>query len=168
MRSASVGLLVVVLACEKTSATSDASTGTGGDSTDDVGTEEDGANFAAKFDLLVPDIGPADSHTEDMQPIWSSKCVIYCHSVGIEPPAADLDLDTGAAYESIVNQPSGQLVTMMLITPGDPDQSYLWQKLIGNHLNVGGQGDPMPAYAPMLDQDTLDRIEAWILAGAPP
>jgi hypothetical protein len=168
MRSTSVGLFVLVLACERTgSGSNDESTGTGGDSTSD-GTEEDGADFATKFDFLAPDLGPADSHAEDMQPIWSQRCVLYCHSVGVEPAAAGLDLVTGAAYDNIVNQPSMQLPTMMLITPGDPDQSYLWHKLIGDHLSVGGEGDPMPAFAPMLDQDTLDRIEAWILAGAPP
>jgi hypothetical protein len=168
MRSTSVGLLAVVLACGKPGVSSDVSTGTGGDSTDNAGTEEEQADFVTKFDLLAQDVGPADSHAEDMQPIWTGRCVIYCHSAGIEPAAADLSLATGAAYENIVNQPSVQLTTMMLIAPGDPDQSYLWQKLIGNHLNVGGEGEPMPLNTPMLDQDTLDRVEAWILAGAPP
>jgi hypothetical protein len=135
---------------------------------DDAAVEDDGADFVTKFDMLAPDLGPADSHAEDMQPIWSQSCVIYCHSAGMEPPAAELDLTTDSAYDDIVNQPSVQLPTMMLVAPGDPDQSYLWHKLLGTHLDVGGEGDPMPANLQMLDQDRLDRIEAWILAGAPP
>jgi hypothetical protein len=170
MRSMSVALLATVLACEATGGTSNASTESDGDSTDgsdDIETTQDDGGFVPESDLLAPDDGPVDSHAEDMQPIWNNRCVLYCHAVGMDPPAGDLDLFEGA-YEHLVNQPSGQLPAMMLVTPGNPDQSYLWQKLIGNHLNVGGQGETMPLNAPILDEDTLERVEAWILVGAPP
>jgi hypothetical protein len=92
---------------------------------------------------------------------------LYCHATGLEAPAADLDLFDGA-YANLVDQPSGQLPTMMLVAPGEPENSYLWHKLLGTHLDVGGEGDPMPATGYPLDDDTLGRVEAWILAGAPP
>lgn len=141
---------------------------TSGNSADETEASEDDASFVPMSDLpAMPDLGPADSHAEDMQPIWNASCILYCHAVGIEPPAGELDLFENA-YQNVVSQPSGQLPTMMLVSPGDLDESYLWHKLIGTHLNVGGEGDPMPAYAPPLDEATLGRIEAWILAGAPP
>jgi hypothetical protein len=57
---------------------------------------------------------------------------------------------------------------MLLIAPGSPEDSYLWHKLRGTHLDVGGSGERMPLVAPPLDAETMDRIETWITIGAPP
>lgn len=140
----------------------------GGDTGGSGGSTEDEGGFLPDSDMAAPpDLGPPDSHAEDMQPIWTSNCVNYCHAAGIDPPAAGLDLYDGA-YENIVDRPSTQVPMMMLVAPGDPQASYLWHKLVGTHLDVGGEGEAMPATGYSLDDDTLLRIETWILAGAPP
>lgn len=151
---------------ESSSEQSTAGTDTSG-TYDGTGGASDEGGFLPKSDLLSPDVGPADSHAEDMQPIWDGNCIIYCHAVGMEPAAADLDLYDDA-FGSIVNEPSSQVPQMMLVSPGAPDQSYLWHKLTGTHLDVGGEGEAMPATGVSLDDETLARVEAWIAAGAPP
>lgn len=172
-------LLALGFACRSPSAANDeADASTTGESssgaetttTDDTAgtdTGEDDGGFLPKSDMLSPDLGAADSHAEDMQPIWSANCILYCHAQGMEPAAGELDLYDGA-YANLVGQPSVQVPSMALVQPGEPDQSYLWHKLNGTHLDVGGEGDPMPAIGTPLDDDTLARIEAWIVDGAQP
>ncbi len=143
---------------EETDATDD-------DSTEEGSTDED-TGFVPESDMGKVDTGPVDSHAEDIQPIWTQNCILYCHAQGMSPPSAQLDLFDGT-YDNIVNQPSGQ-APMMLIAPGNPDQSYLWRKLQGTHLEAGGEGDLMPQTGFPLDDVTLDDIEEWILIGAPP
>jgi len=66
-----------------------------------------------------------------------------------------------------------------LIEPGDPEASYLWHKLCGTHLDVGGEGEAMPrafsfsegsgtVWNYPLDRADLELIELWIEEGAPP
>lgn len=117
-------------------------------------------------DLWDPDLGPVDSHAEDIQPIWTQNCILYCHASGNEPAAEGLDLFDGA-YDNIVAVPSTQS-ELLLITPTDPEASYLWHKLQDTHLDVGGEGDMMPMTGVPLADDELDRIEEWITIGAPP
>ena len=129
---------------------------------------DDTAGFAATFDEGGDtDLGPVDSHDEDIQPIWTQRCVVYCHSVGANGPAGELDLEAGLAYEALVGQPSIQ-ADMLLVSPGSLDESYLWHKLVDSHLEVGGSGVQMPKDGVPLDEETLARIETWLLIGAPP
>ena len=48
------------------------------------------------------------------------------------------------------------------VEPGDPDNSYLIDKLEGTQA-VGSQ---MPQGGPFLDQETIDMIRQWISDGA--
>ena len=65
---------------------------------------------------------------------------------------------------------------MALIEPGDLANSYLWHKLLGTQLSVGGAGNQMPAISGgppgggggSLGATELGLIEAWILGGAQP
>lgn len=87
-------------------------------------------------------------------------CVV-CHSV--EPP--DLRLDDG--LRSRLLGPSLQLPSMAFIVPGDRDASYLWHKVSGTHIDVGGMGSRMPSVGLLLDAEQMDLLRAWIDAGAP-
>jgi hypothetical protein len=48
------------------------------------------------------------------------------------------------------------------VTPGDPDNSYVIQKLEG----TAAVGARMPQGGPFLDQATIDMIRQWITDGA--
>lgn len=63
----------------------------------------------------------------------------------------------------LVNAPSVEVPSLMRVQPGNPDASYLIQKLEGTAA-VGGR---MPLNAPPLPQATIDVIRQWITDGAP-
>jgi len=60
---------------------------------------------------------------------------------------------------------SVQLPDMPRVTPGDLSQSYLWLKVTGAHLEVGGLGELMPLGA-TLSREQLDLLRRWIEEGA--
>ena len=87
-----------------------------------------------------------------------------CH-VG-DSPQGNLDLLGEGVYERLLG-PSEQLPEMNLIEPGDPDNSYLFLKLIGDDRITG---TPMP-YNPLTGEGTLSEaeigdIQTWIANGA--
>ena len=62
---------------------------------------------------------------------------------------------------------SMQLPSMPLVDPGNLNNSYLWHKVNGTQLEVGGMGEIMPFTVPLFAEELL-IIERWIVAGAPP
>lgn len=92
--------------------------------------------------------------------VFTPKCTA-CHA-GNTPP----NLTHDAAYASLVNAPAFQTSDMLLVSPRDPDQSYLMLKLLGTHATVG-TGDTMPPGGERLPDDELAAVAAWILNGAP-
>jgi len=83
-----------------------------------------------------------------------------CHS-GASAPLG-LQLDEGSAYDNLVNQPSEQQSDYFRVSPGDPDNSYLIQKLEG----IAAVGQQMPRGLPPLSIDTVASIRQWIADGA--
>lgn len=157
--------LSLVLAC----ATPTTGGGDGTDTDTDTDTDVDTSAGFVVEDETGGETGltPVDSHEEDIQPYWSKSCVIYCHDGDPETEAGILDLQYGAAYDAIVTVQATQ-VDMPLITPGSLEDSYLWHKLRSTHPDLGGSGEQMPLFAPPLDAETMERIETWIMIGAPP
>lgn len=98
-----------------------------------------------------------------VQPLFDRAC--NCHQS--EPLMAPFSLKAAGAYEAMVNVPSMQLPTMNLVTPGKLNDSYLWHKIDGTQLEVGGMGGRMPLTIP-LSADEQAIVEQWIVAGAPP
>ena len=101
----------------------------------------------------------------DIQPIWNN-CT--CHQIGPSGmmEAEVLTLNQGMSYGQLVGTPSEQ-APLSRIAAGDLEGSYLWHKLQGTHLDVGGMGDPMPQVG-MLSAEDEAAIEAWIVGGAQP
>jgi hypothetical protein len=84
-----------------------------------------------------------------------------CHAGAAAP--LGLRLDEGSAYAMLVNAPSVEVPSLNRVTPGDPNNSYLIQKLEG-HAAVGAQ---MPLGQPPLPASTIAVIRQWISNGAP-
>lgn len=80
---------------------------------------------------------------------------------------APLDLRPEAAWLALVNAPSTQTDELPLVTPLDPDRSYLLRKLLGTHATTGS-GAAMPPDGDPLDPEQLQAISDWIADGAPP
>jgi len=93
--------------------------------------------------------------------IFTPICSV-CHVGGGAPEG--LRLDAADSYTLLVGVPSTEVPTLMRVQPGDPDDSYIIQKLEG-HAAVGAQ---MPLGGPYLSSDTIGVIRQWITDGAPP
>ncbi len=89
-----------------------------------------------------------------------------CHTNVGRSPAGGLNLLADFAYNALVNVPSRQKPGAVLVIPGDPDQSYLVQKLEGAPGIVGLR---MPRNGPPhLTSGQMMVIRRWIQNGAHP
>ncbi len=82
-----------------------------------------------------------------------------CHAGG--GPAAGLSLEAANSYMMLVGVASTQDANIQRVNPGNPDTSYLVQKLEG----TAGSGQQMPPSG-ALDQADIDTIRQWITNGA--
>ena len=83
-----------------------------------------------------------------------------CH-LGAAAPQG-LRLDSANSYGMLVGVASSEASSILRVAPGDPNNSYLIQKLEGT-ASVGAQ---MPLGAPALEQAAIDVIRQWISDGA--
>jgi hypothetical protein len=90
---------------------------------------------------------------------------INCHTnAGGRTPASGLNLATGFSYDALVNRASVGKVGAVRVIPGDPDNSYLVQKIEGAPDIVGMR---MPRTGgPYLTLGQIAVIRQWIAEGA--
>lgn len=90
---------------------------------------------------------------------------VQCHTDQGRVPPAGMVLLEGRAYGSLVNQASSGKPGAIRVIPGDPDNSYLVQKLEGA---AGIVGERMPRTGgPFLTEGQMLVIRRWIARGAP-
>ena len=87
-----------------------------------------------------------------------------CHTTNGRTPSAGLNLDGPDAYSNLVNKPSARKAGAVLVVPGDPDNSYLIQKIEGR---AGIAGVRMPFNGPYLSEGQALILKRWIEIGAP-
>lgn len=104
------------------------------------------------------------SFTADIVPLLKSRCVM-CHLPGAEQ--AGLALHPKGGYANLVDVKSTQS-PMVRVSPGKPDDSYLYRKLTGTHTQVGGSGERMPFGESGLTPEEIERVRRWIEGGAKP
>lgn len=142
-RLAGAVILIVLAAC-----------GGGGDDA------ETAPSSAAAFSSATGPTPPTFAKIQSQ--ILTPTCAVSgCHSGG--RPAGGMDL-SAPAYTRIVTVASSEVPSLVRIAPGSAANSYLIRKLEGAPGIVGSR---MPLTGPSLDQATVDRIRAWIDAGAP-
>jgi cytochrome c5 len=93
--------------------------------------------------------------------IFSVQCE-FCHTGATAPRG--LRLDPANSFALLVGVPSGQQPALQRVDPGDPDNSYLIQKLEG----TAASGGRMPLGLPALPQSDIDVVRQWITDGALP
>lgn len=90
---------------------------------------------------------------------------VQCHTSNGRTPAGGLNLIDGASYTALVGVASGQKPGATRVIPGDPENSYLVQKLEGRADIVGLR---MPRNnGPFLTEGQMLVIRRWIQLGAP-
>ena len=93
--------------------------------------------------------------------VFTPTCAVSgCHTGGAAPQG--LRLDEANSYALLVDVASAEAPSILRVAPGDPDNSYLIQKLEGT-ASVGGQ---MPLGGTPLPQASIDVIRQWIVDGA--
>lgn len=128
------------------------------------GNGTEGGDFEAQFSITTPP--PAGTTLDEIQAaVFSVSCSnAGCHSGPTSnslPSGMDLT-SADDSFANLVNIASLEVGSLMRVQPGDPDNSYLIQKLEGTAAS-GGQ---MPLGGAPLDQATIDNIRAWIANGA--
>lgn len=120
-----------------------------------------GGDFASTFTLTTA-AGNTATLDEIQAAVFTPSCA-GCHdgSGGALPGAMNLS-NADASFADLVGVASSQVPSLARVAPGDPDNSYLVQKLEG----TAAVGNQMPAGGPALDQALIDDIRQWITAGA--
>ncbi len=113
---------------------------------------------AALCDGLEP-IGLEAVFTSELMTCASAAC----HG-NSSNPSRFVFTDAPSFWAAAVNQPSVEASALLRVAPGDPANSYVYQKLAGTAA-VGAQ---MPFGMSPLSASQLSEMAAWICAGAPP
>ena len=111
----------------------------------------------------APDAAPVAVAYLQIEEIFNENCTV-CHASG-----AALDLRDGVSWENLVNQPAPAPESCggILVTPGNPDNSYLYQKLSSAAPCSGSQMPLGDFYAMPLPACVVAMVRLWILEGAP-
>jgi hypothetical protein len=110
----------------------------------------------------IPIVPPVQSDFQEIQDTVFTPICSQCH-IGANAPHG-LRLDAANSYTLLVNVNADEVPSLKRVNPGNPDQSYIVQKISGTAA-VGGR---MPLGQAPLPQDRIDLIRQWIAAGAPP
>jgi len=110
----------------------------------------------------LPPAGPLGPNFSQIQVnVFTPNCATTgCH-FGAGAPQG-LRLDAASSFALLVGVASTEESSVLRVDPGDPDNSYLVQKLEG----TASSGAQMPLNAPALAQATIDVIRQWISDGA--
>ena len=94
--------------------------------------------------------------------VFNVNCAVSgCH--GGAGAQYGLRLDPGFSAGNLINVPSPRDSNLIRVVPGDPDASFMIQKLQGTQT----LGDRMPDGGPYLTTAQVNVIRQWIQDGAP-
>ncbi|HJR70025.1 MAG TPA: Ig-like domain-containing protein, partial [Gammaproteobacteria bacterium] len=106
--------------------------------------------------------GPLAPNFDSIQANVFEPLCEFCHA-GANAPAG-LRLDAANSYAMLVGIASVEQPSLQRVAAGDPNNSYLIQKLEG----TAAVGERMPAGLPALPQADINVIRQWIADGAQP
>jgi hypothetical protein len=109
---------------------------------------------------LEEDSGALEPTFQSIQDRVFTPICTTCHAGAAAP--LGLRLDEGASYALLVNASSVEVPALRRVEPGNPDASYLIQKLEG----TAAVGARMPLNGPALPAATIAVIRQWISDGA--
>jgi hypothetical protein len=106
--------------------------------------------------------GPLQPNFDSIQANIFEPLCEHCHA-GANAPAA-LRLDAANSYAMLVGVASVERPAVLRVAAGDPNNSYLIQKLEG----TAAIGERMPAGLPAVPQADINVVRQWITDGAAP
>ena len=107
-------------------------------------------------------IDPTATFTRVQTEIFTPTCAqLGCHdTIGRQEQQI---LSSGRAYAQTVGVASVESPSLKRVTPGDPENSYLYRKITGSGIT----GDRMPQGLPPLTDAQIKLVRDWIRRGAP-
>jgi len=116
----------------------------------------------ASEDDIIPDVELEPILTSIQSNIFNLNCTFSgCHT-GSNPPQG-MNLSEGQAFANIVGVASMEFPSLMRINPGNPNQSYLYLKILGDPSVIGVR---MPFGRTPLSSEEIEVIQQWIEMGA--
>jgi hypothetical protein len=124
----------------------------------------DGTGLDASGQPIVQGPTPSGPTLASIQAsVFTPSCAVAgCH--GGAAAQRGLRLDPGYSAANLVNVSSPADNSLVRVVPGQPDASFLIQKLEGTQT----LGDRMPQGGPYLSQSQINDIRLWIADGANP
>jgi len=118
--------------------------------------------------------GDAGSSFAPVQAIFDAHCITChdpAHPIGREfPTYVEMPLVAGSSYAALVNVAAHETCGGTRVVPGQPEQSYLYRKVVDatpcDGLRMPHRG--MLASVPPLPDADISTIKTWIAAGARP
>ena len=141
------------------------------------------AGCSATFEIVSFDTGDGPANLppppvptlSDVQPILDGRCAGNCHADAsggcLAAPMSGLSLCATDARNALIDVPSREVSSLLLVAPGDSARSYLLRKVLPATVGGGpipttlGQREPP---GDPLTQDQLATLAAWIDGGALP
>jgi hypothetical protein len=115
-------------------------------------------------EIPVVPAGVPVTYAEHLEPLVIARC-LSCHTT--EEPEARLVLEIGTGYGEMVGRASTQVPELLMVAPGDVENSYLWRKLI--HEVEIGRGMPRTVVGSIkLPDEEIALYRRWIEGGARP
>jgi hypothetical protein len=130
----------------------------------DTSVEPGGADAGPSAECLE-----ANDHSDldwIQEKIFTPSCAAFsaCHQ-GRALSAAGLNLEAGMAAENMIDVPSTleEAEGMVMVKPGDPQNSYL-AIILGQYPGNLPDSGTMPYNSPKLCQEKRDAIDRWIVS----
>lgn len=117
-----------------------------------------GTDAATTADVAEDSTRTSNASLEAVDTIFRTSCAP--HHYGATAPILDLSNGDNALLDRLF-APSLQQPDLNRVEPGEPQQSYLYLKLVGGHLAEGGAGARMPFEREFSDRDR-ETIRSWI------
>jgi hypothetical protein len=129
-----------------------------------IGCDEKLGDVAGPTPTLTPTFASIQREIFNTTDSSGRAACTQCHNAQGALFAAGLNLGEGVSYAALVGRPSSNKAGAVRVIPGDPDNSYLIQKLEGA---TGIVGDRMPRTGgPYLTAGQILVIRRWIQLGA--
>jgi hypothetical protein len=105
---------------------------------------------------------PSSQLSAIQREVFTGSCALSdsCHRGDSTPSGLNLE---APVHAKLVGVPANSDSSRILVVAGDPSSSYLYEKISRGTPSLGM---PMPPNAQPLSNANIERIRAWITAGA--